>query len=108
MCNNMVEEKAGVEKQHSKKGLEKNEHACIVDRVSWVSDFECPSSEKSKLVKVLTVPKVPVTSRNPRHTAGAHWHRYLGLCKVLSTSIITTQGEAEGTAALVDSLLPQK
>ena len=31
-----------------------------------------PDSENSKLVKALTVPKV--TSRNPRHAAGAHWH----------------------------------
>ena len=31
LCNNMVEEKAGVEKQNSKKGFEKNEHACIVE-----------------------------------------------------------------------------
>ena len=30
LCNNMVEEKARVEKQNSKKGFEKNEHACIV------------------------------------------------------------------------------
>ena len=34
----MVEEKAGVEKQNSKKGFEKNEHAYIVEGVSWVSD----------------------------------------------------------------------
>ena len=34
----MVEEKAGVEKQNSKKGFEKNEHACIMEGVSWVSD----------------------------------------------------------------------
>ena len=37
----MVEEKAGVAnnaKQNSKKGFEKNEHACIVEGVSWVSD----------------------------------------------------------------------
>ena len=33
LCNNMVEEKAGVEKQNSKKGFEKNEHACIVEGV---------------------------------------------------------------------------
>ena len=35
LCNNMVEEKAGVEKQNSKKGFEKNEHGVS----SWVSDF---------------------------------------------------------------------
>ena len=29
----MVEEKAGVEKQNSKKGFEKNEHACIMEGV---------------------------------------------------------------------------
>ena len=29
----MVKEKAGVEKQNSKKGFEKNEHACIVEGV---------------------------------------------------------------------------
>ena len=33
LCNNMVEEKAGVEKQNSEKGLEKNEDACIVEGV---------------------------------------------------------------------------
>ena len=41
LCNNMVEEKAGVEKQNSEKGFEKNEHACSVEGVqnpgSWVS-----------------------------------------------------------------------
>ena len=30
LCNNTVEEKAGVKKQNSKKGSEKNEHACMV------------------------------------------------------------------------------
>ena len=81
LCNNMVEEKAGVEKQNSKKGFEKNEHACIVEGVLGFLIF-CPSGivrgqarlGNSKLVKAQTVPKV--TSRNPRHTAGAHWHRY--------------------------------
>ena len=37
----MVEEKAGVEKQNSQKGFEKNqkiEHACSVEGVLWVSD----------------------------------------------------------------------
>ena len=29
----MVEENVGVEKQNSKKGFEKNEHACIVEGV---------------------------------------------------------------------------
>ena len=38
LCNNMVEEKAGVEKENSKTGFEKNEHAYIVEGVSWVSD----------------------------------------------------------------------
>ena len=38
LCNNMVEEKAGVEKQNSKKGFKKNEHAYIVEGVSWVSN----------------------------------------------------------------------
>ena len=56
----MVEEKAGVEKENSKTGFEKNEHAYIVEGVSWVSDStaQCPSvfkggrpcSENSKLV----------------------------------------------------------
>ena len=36
LCNNMVEEKAGIEEQNSK--FEKNEHACIVEGVSWVYD----------------------------------------------------------------------
>ena len=35
-----------------------------------------PDSENSKLVKAQTGPNV--TSRNPGHTAGAHWHRYEG------------------------------
>ena len=34
----MVEEKAEVDKQNSKKKIKKNEHACIVEGVSWVSD----------------------------------------------------------------------
>ena len=38
----MVEEKAGVEKQNSKKGFEKNEHACIVEGVLGFRIF-CPS-----------------------------------------------------------------
>ena len=40
MCNNhdMAEEKVGVRKQNSKKGFKKNEHAYIVEGVSWVSD----------------------------------------------------------------------
>ena len=33
-----------------------------------------PDWENSKLVKALTVQKV--TSRNPGHSAGAHWHGY--------------------------------
>ena len=35
----MVKEKAGFVKQNPKEGLEKNEHACIVEGVSWVSDL---------------------------------------------------------------------
>ena len=38
LCNNKVEEKAGVEKQNSKKGFEKFEHAYTVEGVFWVSD----------------------------------------------------------------------
>ena len=38
LCNNMLEEKVGVEKQNFKKEFEKNEHAYIVEGVSWVSD----------------------------------------------------------------------
>ena len=34
----MMEEKAWVERQNSKKGLEKNEHACSVEGVFVVSD----------------------------------------------------------------------
>ena len=34
----MLEQKAGVEKQNSKKKLEDNEHACIMEGVSWVLD----------------------------------------------------------------------
>ena len=33
LCNNMVEEKAGVEKLNSKKGFKKNENACLVEGV---------------------------------------------------------------------------
>ena len=32
-----------------------------------------PDSKKSMLVKAPTVPKV--TSKNPGHAAGAHWHK---------------------------------
>ena len=38
MWHNMIEEKEGVERPNSEKGFEKNEHACIVERVSVVSD----------------------------------------------------------------------
>ena len=33
LCNNIVEEKVGVKIQNSKKGFEKNEHACNVEGV---------------------------------------------------------------------------
>ena len=33
MWNKMMEEKAGVERQNSKKGFEKNEHACNAEGV---------------------------------------------------------------------------
>ena len=57
LCNNMVEEKAGIEKQNSKKGFEKNEHACSWSFVGF--RFHCQSifkggqldKETSKLVK---------------------------------------------------------
>ena len=57
LCNNMVKKKAGVKKQNSEKGFEKNEHACII-RIFWVSDLSArlvfigcrPDSENSKLV----------------------------------------------------------
>ena len=38
----MEEDKAGVKKQNSEKGFEKNEHACIVDAVLGFRIF-CPS-----------------------------------------------------------------
>ena len=34
----LMEEKAGFKKQNSKKGLQKNEHACSVEAVSQRSD----------------------------------------------------------------------
>ena len=37
LWNRMMEEKAGVERQNSKKGFEKNEHACSVQGVFVVS-----------------------------------------------------------------------
>ena len=43
LCNNMVEEKAGVKKKNSKKGFEKNEHACIVEGILGFQIF-CQSS----------------------------------------------------------------
>ena len=60
----------------------RKEWACLhCGGSSWVSDFSArlvfkggrPDSENSKLVKAPTVPKAK--SRNPRHAAGAHWHR---------------------------------
>ena len=87
LCNYMVEEKAGVEKQNSKKGwrFEKNEHACSVDSEEFcgLSVFKggLHNSENSKLVKAPTVPKL--TSRNPRHSSGAHWYRYLATLQSL-------------------------
>ena len=38
MWNKMMKKKAGVERQNSKKGLERNEHACSVEGVFVVSD----------------------------------------------------------------------
>ena len=38
MWNKMMEEKAGAERQNSKKGFEKNEQACSVEGVFVVSD----------------------------------------------------------------------
>ena len=69
----------GVKKQNSNKRFEKNEHARIVEGVLGFRIFlpvwylKVADSENSKLVKAPTVPKA--TSRNPRHAAGAHWHR---------------------------------
>ena len=40
LWNNMVEENVGIEKQNSKKGFEKNEHAWSVEGVLWVSPFQ--------------------------------------------------------------------
>ena len=53
MWNNhdMMEEKAGVEKQNSKRGLENNGHTCSVDGVLWVSD--CTARQYLK-VAILT------------------------------------------------------
>ena len=59
-------QKVGVEKQNSKKGFEKNEHACMVEGVTWVLDSTAslylknlkigrPDLENSKLVKAPTV-----------------------------------------------------
>ena len=52
-----MEENAGVERQNSKKGFEKNEHACSVEGVFVVLDLSAspdlklqPDSENSKLV----------------------------------------------------------
>ena len=61
----------------------RKEWACLQRGGKFVGfRFHCPSllnggrpdSENSKLVKAQTVPKM--TSRNPGHAAGAHWHRY--------------------------------
>ena len=58
LCNNMVEEKAGEEKQNSKKTFENNVHSCIVEgvlgfRISACLEYQgCqPYLENSKLVK---------------------------------------------------------
>ena len=55
--NKIMEENAGVERQNSKKGFEKNEHACSVEGVFVVLDLSAspdlklqPDSENSKLV----------------------------------------------------------
>ena len=39
MCSKMIEEKAGAERQKSKTGFKKNEHACSVERVFMVLEF---------------------------------------------------------------------
>ena len=66
----MVEEKAGVEKQNSEKGFEKNEHACIVEGVVGFRIF-LPVKFKARLSSDRSERK----RRNPGHAAGAHWHR---------------------------------
>ena len=81
----MVKEKAGINNQIPRKNSKR-----LSMPPSWREilslvgfRFHCPSIfkggrpdlENSKLVKALTVLKV--ASRNPGHSAGAHWHRYM-------------------------------
>ena len=90
LWNNMMEENAGSSFQER---IWK-EWACLHSGgSSWVSDFSArqvfkgggPDSENSKLVKAPTVPKL--TSRNPGHATGAHWHRYIKLWEKRISSI---------------------
>ena len=82
MCNNIVEEKAEVEKQNSKKGFEKNETACSVEGVLWVLDSTAcpylkvagrarPDSENSNFKASQSSDSSKVTCRNSGYAAGA-------------------------------------
>ena len=74
----MAEKKAMIKKQNTKKGFEKNGHACSVEGIFEVSDSTaCPylmlaDPTQANQSSALTVPKL--TSTNPGHAAGAHWH----------------------------------
>ena len=77
----MVEEKAGVEKQNSKKGYQKNELDWSVEGVLWDLDWSAcqylkvagPTWKIQSSSKPLSSTRQNVTSRNPGH-AEAHWH----------------------------------
>ena len=78
MWNKMIEEKAGFERQNSKKGFQRRSMPAAWREFLWFQ-FECqsvfkggrPYLENSKLAEAQTGLKV--TSRNPGHAAGAHW-----------------------------------
>ena len=75
LCNKMVKKKAGVKKQNSDKGFEKNEHACIVDAVLGFWIF-CPSGIY-KLPARLGKFKARLSSnRSERETQKSRTHRW--------------------------------
>ena len=68
--------KVGVEKHNFKKGFEENEHAYIVEGVSWVSDSSARPylrwrTRLGKFKARLSSNRSESESRNPGHAAGA-------------------------------------
>ena len=78
----MMEEKAGVKKQNSKKGFEKNDHSCSMEGILLVLNPTAsqywqlvgPTWTNQSLSKLWQFWKYDKLQGSPRHAAGAHWH----------------------------------